>query len=105
METTVCKILFDVTNLTPLLCRQERTCTCIFDRLPDPEIDLRHSTVAVLSIEIGAAGTSFAASQAARSAFETLFTGHRWMIFYNSLTAVLHWDFVRLPLLIQLAEG
>jgi len=75
------------------------------DRLLGANVNRRHSTNSILSIEIGAAGTSFAANKAARSAFETLFNGHRWMIYYNSLTAVLHWDFVRLLLFICHCRG
>jgi hypothetical protein len=42
-----------------------------------------------------AAGTQFAASATAKSIFATLFNGNKWMIYYNTLTQVLHWDFVR----------
>ena len=44
--------------------------------------------------ELEAAGTEFTASPDSRAAFETLFTGNHWMIFGNSVTGVLHWDFV-----------
>jgi hypothetical protein len=42
-----------------------------------------------------AAGTQFAASDTAKSIFATIFDGNKWMIYYNTLTQVLHWDFVR----------
>ncbi|KAF8638137.1 hypothetical protein AX16_010567 [Volvariella volvacea WC 439] len=47
----------------------------------------------LLDMEIEAAGTRFTSSQAQQSAFGTLFNGNRWMIVYNTLTSVLHWDF------------
>ncbi|KAF8643576.1 hypothetical protein AX16_008964 [Volvariella volvacea WC 439] len=47
----------------------------------------------LLDMEIEAAGTRFTASQAQQSAFGTLFDGNKWMIVYNTLTSVLHWDF------------
>lgn len=52
------------------------------------------SANSVLALEEAAAGTQFSADQPARSAFGSLFDGDRWMIFYNALTGVLHWDFV-----------
>ncbi|EAU93014.2 chondroitin AC lyase [Coprinopsis cinerea okayama7 len=48
---------------------------------------------AVLDVEVIAAGTSFSADTTAQTAFETLFDGHRWMIFSNTLSQVLHFDF------------
>jgi hypothetical protein len=42
-----------------------------------------------------AAGTQFAADDTEKSIFATLFDGNKWMIFYNTVTKVLHWDFVR----------
>ncbi|KAF6765940.1 chondroitin AC lyase [Ephemerocybe angulata] len=48
---------------------------------------------AALDVEIAAAGTQFQAGEASRGAFETLFEGNKWMIFRNSATKVLHWDF------------
>ncbi|PFH54509.1 polysaccharide lyase family 8 protein [Amanita thiersii Skay4041] len=47
----------------------------------------------ILDIEVEAGGTQFAADTTSRAAFETLFDGDRWMIYLNSLTGVLHWDF------------
>ncbi|RXW22963.1 hypothetical protein EST38_g2892 [Candolleomyces aberdarensis] len=47
---------------------------------------------AVLDLEIAAAGTQFAAGSDSRHALETLFDGHKWMIYANSLTQVLHFD-------------
>jgi hypothetical protein len=35
--------------------------------------------------------------------FATLFDGDKWMIYYNTLTGVLHWDFVSLMFLFALA--
>jgi hypothetical protein len=28
------------------------------------------------------------------AAFSSLFDGNKWMIFYNTVTGVLHWDYV-----------
>ena len=50
----------------------------------------------VFDFEIEAAGTQFQATDASRTAFETLWDGNVWMIFRNTVTNVLHWDFVRL---------
>ncbi|KAF8168065.1 polysaccharide lyase family 8 protein [Crassisporium funariophilum] len=47
----------------------------------------------ILDLEVEAGGTTFAAGADSQNAFATLFDGHRWMIFRNSLTGVLHWDF------------
>ncbi|KIY52561.1 polysaccharide lyase family 8 protein [Fistulina hepatica ATCC 64428] len=47
----------------------------------------------VLDLETASAGTSYTADAAPRSAFETLFDGHKWMIVHNVLTHALHWDF------------
>jgi hypothetical protein len=52
----------------------------------------------VLGIEMDASGTTFAAGSSSQNAFATLFEGNRWMIFRNTLTGVLHWDFVSLIL-------
>ncbi|VDB99673.1 unnamed protein product [Peniophora sp. CBMAI 1063] len=47
----------------------------------------------VFDFEIEAAGTQFQATDASRAAFETLWNGNVWMIFRNTVTNVLHWDF------------
>ncbi|KAF9464591.1 polysaccharide lyase family 8 protein [Collybia nuda] len=48
---------------------------------------------AMLGFGLESAETEFAANMDARIAFATLIDGDRWMIFRNSLTGVLHWDF------------
>jgi hypothetical protein len=55
----------------------------------------------VLGLEIVAGGTTFAAGSDSQNAFNTLFEGDHWMIFRNTLTGVLHWDFVSLFLLLS----
>jgi hypothetical protein len=57
------------------------------------------STIAVLVFETEAGGTEYAAGSDERKAFTTLMEGNKWMIFRNTLTGVLHWDFVSLFLL------
>lgn len=52
------------------------------------------SSNAVLELEIAAAGTQFQADEATRKAYETFIGGSKWMIFVNTATNVLHWDFV-----------
>ncbi|KAF8912697.1 polysaccharide lyase family 8 protein [Gymnopilus junonius] len=47
----------------------------------------------VLDLEVEAGGTQFAAGTDSQEALATLFDGDRWMIFSNSVTGVLHWDF------------
>ncbi|KAG6902879.1 hypothetical protein C0995_010048 [Termitomyces sp. Mi166 len=47
----------------------------------------------ILGFEIEAGGTQFAADITAQAALGTLFDGDRWMIYQNSLTGILHWDF------------
>ncbi|KAF8807439.1 polysaccharide lyase family 8 protein [Phlegmacium glaucopus] len=47
----------------------------------------------VLDLEVEGGGTMFAAGSDSQNAFATLFEGNRWMIFRNTLTGVLHWDF------------
>ncbi|KAH9486902.1 Hyaluronate lyase [Psilocybe cubensis] len=47
----------------------------------------------LLDLEVEAGGTQFAANSDSQDAFATLFDGDRWMIFRNSITGVLHWDF------------
>lgn len=50
----------------------------------------------VLSIELAAAGTRFAANTDSQGAFTALMEGSQWMIYRNVATGILHWDFVRL---------
>ncbi|KAI0274676.1 polysaccharide lyase family 8 protein [Gloeopeniophorella convolvens] len=47
----------------------------------------------VFDFEIEAAGTEFQATTASRDAFTILWQFQPWMIFRNTLTNVLHWDF------------
>lgn len=47
----------------------------------------------LLDIEREAAGTQFAANETSRTAFSTFFEGSQWMIYYNTITKILHWDF------------
>ncbi|KAF9481396.1 polysaccharide lyase family 8 protein [Pholiota conissans] len=47
----------------------------------------------LLDLEVESGGTMFAANSDSQNAFATLFDGDRWMIFRNSITGVLHWDF------------
>ena len=48
----------------------------------------------VMALEIEAGGTEFAANDTGIDAFETLWDGNQWMVVYNTLTSVLHWDLV-----------
>lgn len=48
----------------------------------------------LLALEVEAGGTSFEVSSTSQNAFNVLFDGDRWMIFRNTITGVLHWDFV-----------
>ena len=48
----------------------------------------------VLDLETEAGNTMFAAGPDSQRAFAKLIDGDRWMIFRNSITNVLHWDFV-----------
>nr|GAT56907.1 polysaccharide lyase family 8 protein [Mycena chlorophos] len=48
---------------------------------------------AVFNLEICAGGTQFEATSSAMSTFTTLLTSDLWMIFYNTITNVLHWDY------------
>ncbi|GJJ11953.1 hypothetical protein Clacol_006191 [Clathrus columnatus] len=47
----------------------------------------------VLELEIEAGGTRFAATGDSKSAFLGLMDGSQWMIYENTVTGVLHWDF------------
>ncbi|KAF5384577.1 hypothetical protein D9757_007500 [Collybiopsis confluens] len=46
-----------------------------------------------LDLELIAAGTGFAGNETAIDTLETIFSGDAWMIFQNTLTGTLHWDF------------
>ncbi|THH34187.1 hypothetical protein EUX98_g65 [Antrodiella citrinella] len=46
-----------------------------------------------VALEIEAADTRYQASGDSRNAFQTLIDGDQWMIYRNTLTNVLHWDF------------
>ncbi|TCD64841.1 hypothetical protein EIP91_003589 [Steccherinum ochraceum] len=46
-----------------------------------------------VALEIEAADTRYQANTASRDAFQTLIDGDQWMIYRNTLTNVLHWDF------------
>ena len=50
-------------------------------------------TNAVLDVEVIAAGTQFAANATQRQVFDVLVEGHKWMIFYNTISQILHFDF------------
>ncbi|ESK88903.1 polysaccharide lyase family 8 protein [Moniliophthora roreri MCA 2997] len=50
-------------------------------------------TNAILDLEIEAADTQFAANDTSKHALETLFDGDAWMIYRNTQTGTLHWDF------------
>ncbi|KAF8216201.1 polysaccharide lyase family 8 protein [Mycena galopus ATCC 62051] len=47
----------------------------------------------IVDLEVEAGGTQFQVNPAGQAAFGTLFEGDSWMIYYNALTQVLHWDF------------
>ena len=47
-----------------------------------------------LEFESKAAGTQYAAGNVSKGAFEVLVGGDAWMIYRNTKTGVLHWDFV-----------
>ncbi|KAJ7254073.1 polysaccharide lyase family 8 protein [Mycena haematopus] len=47
----------------------------------------------IVDLEVEAGGTQFQVTPAGQTAFATLFGGDAWMIYYNALTQVLHWDF------------
>ncbi|EGO20045.1 polysaccharide lyase family 8 protein [Serpula lacrymans var. lacrymans S7.9] len=50
----------------------------------------------VFGLAIEAGGTQFQASNSSIAAFTDLLSGSQWMIFRNTLTNVLHWDFLQL---------
>jgi hypothetical protein len=60
--------------------------------------DISTSSNDVLTLEIDAGGTQFSATNGSRQAFATLIDGDQWMIYQNTLTGVLHWDFVSVVL-------
>ncbi|KAJ7082937.1 polysaccharide lyase family 8 protein [Mycena belliarum] len=47
----------------------------------------------VLNLEICAGGTQFQAGSTAQPTFSSLLVADQWMIFYNTITRVLHWDY------------
>ncbi len=47
-----------------------------------------------MDLELAAAGTEFSAGSASKTALANLFDGDKWMIVYNAINGVLHWDFV-----------
>ena len=47
-----------------------------------------------LEFESKAAGTQYAAGDGPKGAFEVLVDGDAWIIYRNTKTGVLHWDFV-----------
>ena len=47
-----------------------------------------------LEFESKAAGTQYAAGDGPRAALEVLIDGNAWIIYRNTKTGVLHWDFV-----------
>ncbi|KAK0208323.1 polysaccharide lyase family 8 protein [Desarmillaria ectypa] len=51
----------------------------------------------VMDLELAAAETQFSASSASKTALANLFDGDKWMIVYNAINGVLHWDFSVLP--------
>lgn len=53
----------------------------------------------VLDLEIPAAGTQYQANSESVAAFASLLHADQWMIFRNTFTDVLHWDYVRFSLL------
>jgi hypothetical protein len=48
----------------------------------------------MIGLGLESAGTEFSPDSDAQNTFATLTDGDSWMIFRNSLTGVLHWDFV-----------
>jgi hypothetical protein len=49
---------------------------------------------AVLNLEEAASGTRFTSDDSERNVFSTLIDADKWMVVYNTVTGVLHWDFV-----------
>lgn len=45
-------------------------------------------------MEVNAGGTQYAAGNDPQNAFSTLINADQWMIYQNTVTGVLHWDFV-----------
>ncbi|KAF9499708.1 polysaccharide lyase family 8 protein [Pleurotus eryngii] len=56
----------------------------------------------VLALEIATGGTQFEATADSMNAFSTLLDGNQWMIYKNTVTNVLHWDFSVLGRIIAL---
>lgn len=53
-----------------------------------------HSANDVFNLEIAAGGTQFQATSGSMTAFSSLVSADEWMVFRNTLTNVLHWDYV-----------
>ncbi|TCD71497.1 hypothetical protein EIP91_008878 [Steccherinum ochraceum] len=66
-----------------------------------------YSTNDAVALEIEAADTRYQANNASRDAFQALIDGDQWMIYRNTLTNVLHWDFSALGrfLVLPVADG
>lgn len=54
-----------------------------------------HSQNDVFNLEIAAANTQYQANTTSMAAFSVLIDADLWMSFYNSITGVAHWDYVR----------
>ncbi|KAJ7692116.1 polysaccharide lyase family 8 protein [Mycena rosella] len=50
----------------------------------------------VLNLEICSGGTQFQAGDGAKATFTSLLVSDQWMIFRNTITNILHWDYVNL---------
>ena len=61
-----------------------------------PHLDL-YSLNRNLEFESKAVGTQYAAGGGPKGAFEVLIQGDAWMIYRNTKTGLLHWDFVSRP--------
>ncbi|PBK77244.1 galactose mutarotase-like protein [Armillaria solidipes] len=58
---------------------------------------LQQSSNDALELELAALGTQLSAGSDSKNALARLYEGSRWMIFYNAVSGVLHWDFSVLP--------
>lgn len=84
----------------------ERNSTSFFHHsIIDILIKLSSSINDVLELEIEAGGTRFAATGDSKSAFLGLMNGTQWMIYENTVTGVLHWDFVSLSICLAKDSG
>lgn len=75
------------------LCR-EGLVRLSLDSLSLPVLMLHSSANDLYNLELTAAGTAFQAPTSSRSAFIALLLADQWMIFRNTVTDILHWDFV-----------